>query len=91
MCDVAGLCDTATVDITVNEVNDGPTATNDGDTVDEDSSVTVDVLAWLLFVMSDDAESAGQVAEIRRQLNNRPGLFLKRSPRRRPCRNQSLP
>ena len=37
-------CDTATVDITVNEVNDGPTAVDDSDSVDEDSSVTVDVL-----------------------------------------------
>ncbi len=39
-----GLCDTATVDITVNSVNDGPNAVDDVDSVDEDSSVTVDVL-----------------------------------------------
>ncbi len=38
------LCSTATVDVTVNSVNDGPDAVDDGDTVDEDSSVTVDVL-----------------------------------------------
>ena len=37
-------CDTATVDITVNSVNDGPDAVDDADSVDEDSSVTVDVL-----------------------------------------------
>ncbi len=44
MCDFAGACDTATVDITVNAVNDAPTAVDDVDTVDEDASVTVDVL-----------------------------------------------
>ena len=44
VCDLAGDCDTATVDITVNEVNDGPDAVDDSDSVDEDSSVTVDVL-----------------------------------------------
>ena len=44
VCDLAGDCDTATVDITVNSVNDGPDAVDDSDTVDEDSSVTVDVL-----------------------------------------------
>ncbi len=33
-----------TVTVTVNEVNDGPTAVDDSDSVDEDSSVTVDVL-----------------------------------------------
>jgi hypothetical protein len=44
VCDLAGACDTARVDITVNEVNDPPTARNDSDTVDEDSSVTVGVL-----------------------------------------------
>ena len=45
VCDFAGDCDTATVDITVNEVNDPPTAGDDSDTVDEDDTVTVDVLA----------------------------------------------
>ena len=44
VCDLAGDCDTATVDITVNTVNDAPTAANDMDSVNEDSSVTVDVL-----------------------------------------------
>ena len=44
VCDLAGDCDTATVDITVNSVNDGPDAVDDSDSVDEDSSVTVDVL-----------------------------------------------
>ncbi len=39
-----GLCDTAVVDITVNSVNDGPDAVDDVDSVNEDSSVTVDVL-----------------------------------------------
>ena len=44
VCDLFGACDAAQVDITVNSVNDGPTAVDDSDTVDEDSSVTVDVL-----------------------------------------------
>ena len=44
VCDFAGACETATVDITVNAVNDAPTALDDVDTVDEDASVTVDVL-----------------------------------------------
>ena len=39
-----GGTDTATVSVTVNSVNDGPDAVDDSDTVDEDSSVTVDVL-----------------------------------------------
>ncbi len=34
-------CDVATVDITVNSVNDGPDAVDDADSVDEDASVTV--------------------------------------------------
>ncbi len=45
VCDLAGLCDTATVDITVNSVNDGPDVVDDVDSLDEDASVTVDVLA----------------------------------------------
>ncbi len=46
VCDFAGACDTATVDITVNSVNDPPVADDDSDSLDEDSgSVTVDVLA----------------------------------------------
>ena len=44
VCDVFGDCDTATVDVTVNSVNDGPDAVDDSETVNEDSSVTVDVL-----------------------------------------------
>ena len=38
------LCSTATVDITVNSVNDGPDAVDDSDSVDEDASVT-----WMLW------------------------------------------
>ena len=49
VCDTTPLpvgpgCDTATVTITVNPVNDPPVAVNDSDSVDEDSTVTVDVL-----------------------------------------------
>ncbi|MFM1813783.1 MAG: hypothetical protein RLZ98_478, partial [Pseudomonadota bacterium] len=36
---------TATVSITINDINDAPTATNDAATTDEDTPVTVDVLA----------------------------------------------
>ena len=46
VCDLAGDCDTATVDITVNSVNDPPVADDDSASVDEDAGpVTVDVLA----------------------------------------------
>jgi uncharacterized repeat protein (TIGR01451 family) len=51
VCDVDGPpdCDTATVAVTVNEVNDPPTANDDDDTdgafVNEDEWVTIDVLA----------------------------------------------
>ena len=44
VCDVDGDCDTATVDVTVSGINDGPDAVDDADSVDEDGSVTVDVL-----------------------------------------------
>ena len=44
VCDLAGDCDTATVDITVNSVNDGPDAVDDAALVDEDDTVTIDVL-----------------------------------------------
>ncbi|MEM8686901.1 MAG: tandem-95 repeat protein, partial [Pseudomonadota bacterium] len=40
-----GATDTATVTITVNPVNDGPVALNDAASVDEDSAVTINVLA----------------------------------------------
>ena len=39
-----GGTDTATVTVTVDPVNDPPVAADDSDSVDEDSSVTVDVL-----------------------------------------------
>ncbi len=39
-----GGTDTATVSVTVDSVNDGPNAVDDVDSVNEDSSVTVDVL-----------------------------------------------
>ena len=38
------LCDTATVNITINPVNDPPVANPDSDTTDEDTPVTIDVL-----------------------------------------------
>jgi DNA/RNA endonuclease G (NUC1) len=39
------LCTTSTVNVTVNSINDGPTASNDSATTDEDTPVTIDVLA----------------------------------------------
>ncbi|MEO8107748.1 MAG: Ig-like domain-containing protein, partial [Actinomycetes bacterium] len=44
IADGNGGSDTATVTVTVNAVNDPPVAVDDADSVDEDSSVTVDVL-----------------------------------------------
>ncbi len=44
-CDPDGLCDTATVTITVNPVNDAPDAVDDAGTTPEDTPVNVDVLA----------------------------------------------
>ncbi|MBT8213407.1 MAG: tandem-95 repeat protein, partial [Acidimicrobiia bacterium] len=41
VCDTGGLCDTATVNITVNPVNDDPVANDDPVTVAEDGSVVV--------------------------------------------------
>ena len=41
ICDTDGLCDTATVTITVNPVNDPPVANNDHATTPEDTSVTI--------------------------------------------------
>lgn len=43
--DGAGGSDTATVSVTVNPVNDAPIAADDGDSVDEDGSTTISVLA----------------------------------------------
>ena len=43
--DGQGGTSTATVNVTVNAVNDGPVATNDSVSVDEDSSVSINVLA----------------------------------------------
>lgn len=42
-CDSAGLCDNATVTITVSAVNDAPTTASTTATVDEDGSVATDV------------------------------------------------
>ena len=43
--DPDGLTDTATITVTVNPVNDAPVAVDDADETDEDTSVTIDVLA----------------------------------------------
>lgn len=45
MKDAAGATSTATVSLTVNPVNDGPFATNDGATTAEDTPITINVLA----------------------------------------------
>ena len=44
VCDVAGNCSTATVTVTVDPVNDGPTARDDAGTVRQGRTVTVAVL-----------------------------------------------
>ncbi len=44
VCDPDGLCDTATVTVTVNSVNDAPVANDDTATTDEDTAVDIDVL-----------------------------------------------
>jgi hypothetical protein len=44
VCDTTNLCDTAVVTITIVPINDPPTAIDDSATVDEDSSVTIEVL-----------------------------------------------
>ena len=44
-CDPTSRCDTATVNITVNSINDPPIAVNDGpESTDEDTPITIDVL-----------------------------------------------
>ena len=45
ICDADGDCDQATVNITVDSVNDNPIAADDGVSLDEDTNITVDVLA----------------------------------------------
>ncbi len=45
VCDLGGLCDTATVSVTINAVNDPPLAANDSATTNEDIAVVVNVLA----------------------------------------------
>jgi uncharacterized repeat protein (TIGR01451 family) len=45
VCDDAGLCDSATVTLTVSSVADAPTVVDDSATTDEDVPVDIDVLA----------------------------------------------
>jgi hypothetical protein len=45
VCDLSGECASATVSVTVSEVNDPPTAADDSASTDEDTSVDIDVLA----------------------------------------------
>ena len=45
ICDLGGLCDTATVTIIINPVNDAPVALDDSAETVEDTPVTIDVLA----------------------------------------------
>lgn len=45
ICDSTGLCDTATVSITVNDINEPPVANPDSISTPEDVAVTVDVAA----------------------------------------------
>ncbi len=45
VCDNGGLCDDATITVTVNAVNDAPVANNDTPSTPEDAPVTINVLA----------------------------------------------
>jgi hypothetical protein len=45
ICDTLGACDSATVSITVDPVNDPPVANNDSASTPEDTGVTIDVAA----------------------------------------------
>jgi hypothetical protein len=45
ICDTAGMCDTATVSITVNPVADPPVANDDSASTSEDTAVTINVAA----------------------------------------------
>ncbi|MFV9691260.1 MAG: Ig-like domain-containing protein [Desulfobacteria bacterium] len=45
VCDTGGLCDTATVNVNVNPVNDPPVALNDSASTDEDTAVTINATA----------------------------------------------
>ncbi|WP_197505836.1 tandem-95 repeat protein [Urechidicola croceus] len=45
VCDDDGQCDTATVTVTVNDINDGPVANDDSTTTDEDTAVAIDILS----------------------------------------------
>jgi hypothetical protein len=44
VCDSSGSCDTASVALTINPINDQPVGSNDSATTDEDLAVTIDVL-----------------------------------------------
>ena len=54
MTDPDGNTDTATVTVTVNPVNDAPEANPDADVTDEDTAVTIDLLANDTDVDGDD-------------------------------------
>jgi hypothetical protein len=45
ICDPGGLCDTAQVAVTINAVNDPPLAVDDAATTQEDTAVTITILA----------------------------------------------
>ncbi|MEP1898404.1 MAG: cadherin-like domain-containing protein [Ascidiaceihabitans sp.] len=57
--DPSGETSTSTVNVSVTPVNDGPDAVNDSDVTDEDTSVTVDLLANDTDVEGDDLEVTG--------------------------------
>ncbi|NNF10470.1 MAG: tandem-95 repeat protein [Acidimicrobiia bacterium] len=59
VCDSGGLCDTGTVTVTVDPINDAPLMTDDAAVVAEDSSVTVDVLANDSDIDGDSLSVAG--------------------------------
>ena len=55
ICDTDGLCDSATVTVTVNPVNDAPVASDDNYTTPEDTELTVDIPG----ILSNDSDVDG--------------------------------
>jgi VCBS repeat-containing protein len=63
MKDGAGATSTATVSVTVNPVNDAPTAVADTATTNEDTAVTINVLANDTDIDADDSKSIDTVTQ----------------------------
>ena len=73
MCDFAGACDTATVTITVDPVNDPPTADDDFAFVDQDTPRTIDVQANDGDVDGDALTTLADRSAVERHRRGEPG------------------